>query len=92
MNPVLAETALITGRTSAVALPSLPEAVPPARHRALAAACQLRGRKTSPFSSGNYNSPCYNKILSVIKFQSEQAHFLICRDFISLWECLLSLL
>lgn len=89
---VLAETVLITGRTTAVALPPLLIAVSPPQHRALAAACRLRGRKSSPFSSGNYNSSCYNKILSVIKFQSEQPHFLICRDFISLWECLLSLL
>lgn len=71
----------VTGRTTAVGLPSLPDTISPA------AACQPRGRKSSPFLSGNYSSPCYNEILSVIKFQSEQADFLICRDFISLWEC-----
>lgn len=83
---VLAGIVFGTGRKTAVCLPSLPDSISPA------ATCQPRGRKPSPFLSGNHISPCYNEILSVIQFQSEQADFLICRDFISLWECLLPLL
>lgn len=82
----LAGIVFVTGRTTAVGLPSLPDTISAAQHQPPAAACQPRGRKPSPFLSGNYISPCYNEILSVIKFQSEQADFLICRDFISLWN------
>lgn len=71
----------VTGGTIAVGLPTPLDTISPA------AACQPRGTKPSPFLSGNYISSHYNEILSVIKFQSEQADFLICRDFISLWEC-----
>lgn len=73
-------------------IPSLPDSISPAQLQAPAATWQPRGRKPSPFSSGNHISPCYNEVLSVIRFQSEQADFLICSDFISLWECLLPLL
>lgn len=71
----------VTGGTIAVGLPTPLDTI------SSAAACQPRGTKPSLFLSGNYISPRYNEILPVIKFQSEQADFLICRDFISLWEC-----